>query len=1159
MNSSLFPGTTHGSIYTRPDVLSMLPAPGLVLAPNAPIFTILESNKAFRALLGNPAYELAGKGFYERFAFETSLTRNEWTELFERALTENTVVKIPVIEYKGTAALGPSNSLFLMGSIAPVSNPENNTTCLVCSFTDVTEFKTAKQFGRDNRPNRLARLQEETERVAGIGSWEVHLQNYTVFWSNLTREIHEVADNFEPTLENFSRFFKVTSDYENFLSMVKEAADTGQLLDTEHQIITDKGNIRWIRITGQPEFEAGICKRFYGVVQDTTNKKTAESQLTESRNQLRSLIHTVNGVVWEAIAQPFMFSYISENVRTILGYTPEEWLNHPHFWEEHIHPDDLEKSVGYRQLQIHHQKDYILDYRMIKADGGIIWIKDIVSAVQEVGKPPRFRGLMVDTSENKIIEELNKLEKTVLEQNATNDTSLHEVVTGYLRGIEAIFPGMHCSMHKVKENRLELALAPSLPPAYFQKLYNIPIGPLVGSCGTAAYTQERTIAADIANDPRWADYAAFALTFNLRACWSQPIINSDGVVIATLGFYYNKVRFPKENELSVIERTASILKVILESRQKSVLLEESALVMKQGQELAGFGNWQWDILNNVVKWSDGLYNIYGRNKSEFKATFEGYMELVHPDDRDRVKQALLGVLDDKNDVVFEERIVRPDGEIRHLKSWGRLQMNEEGIPTKMLGACLDITESKKNQELLIASESRLRNLVNAQTNYVMRIDLQGEYTYYNNKYFEDFRWIFDGDDLYGKDSMATVTNAHIERVVETFRKCRENPNQVFQIELDKKAPNDGIRSTFWHFLCITNSKGEPFELQCIGLDISDKKKAEDSLKRSNDRYKYVNKATNDAIYDWNSQTDRVKWGEGFTRLFGFETSDEHSYFGNSWHDLIHPSERNEVLKSLHCALEDPGQERWQSSYRFRNKNGNYSYVQENGYILRNSEGKTLRMIGVLRDVTKQKQEEHHLKLMESAITHANDIVIIAEAEPTDNTSLKIVYVNEAFTRIIGFSQEEVMGQNPLLYTNYDPESTDRPEWIHAIRNGLPLQGETNAMKKNGSKTWISLSLNPVEDEKGQITHWVSIGRDISESKRYITAIEQQNETLRTIAFMQSHVVRAPLARLMGAAGLIRDYQNSEQENAQLLDYILTSAQELDSVIKDISNKSQNKP
>jgi len=629
--------------------------------------------------------------------------------------------------------------------------------------------------------------------------------------------------------------------------------------------------------------------------------------------------------------------------------------------------------------------------------------------------------------------------------------------------------------------------------------------------------------------------------------------------MATLGFYYNKVKFPEEGELIVIERCAAILKVILENRQKSILLEESSLLMKQGQELARFGNWQWDIVNNVVTWSDELYAIYGLDKANFKATFEGYQELLHPSDKERVQERILQVLHDKTDIVFEERILRPDGEIRNLKSWGRLQSDEKGNPAKMVGACLDITESKKTQEKLRESESRLRNIVDAQTNYVMRIDLDGNYTYYNNKYREDFGWIFGNDELYGKSPMATIIPAHHQRVTEISTESIRNPNQVFQVELDKLSPDGEIRTTFWHFICLTNPSGEPFEIQCIGLDITDKKKAEDALKRSNERYQYVNKATNDAIYDYNYETNHIRWGEGFTRLFGFELNDEQTYPIEKWKKNIHPSDRDKVSESLSKALNDSGQNRWQSAYQFRKRNGKYAYVLENGYILRDSEGKAVRTIGVLRDVTKQKQEEHHLKLLESVITHANDLVIIAEADPLDKTTLNILYINEAFTRITGHQMHEVIGKNTSLFTGHDLNGTDTQKMASAINNGVALQLETSLFKKNGTQFWISLSLNPIEDEKGHITHWVSIGRDITESRRYTKAIEQQNDKLKNIAFMQSHVVRAPLARLMGAVDLMKNYNNSEQENKQFLDHVLASAHELDGIIRDISEKAKSDP
>lgn len=139
--------------------------------------------------------------------------------------------------------------------------------------------------------------------------------------------------------------------------------------------------------------------------------------------------------------------------------------------------------------------------------------------------------------------------------------------------------------------------------------------------------------------------------------------------------------------------------IIIKRRQDSTKksLKEAAVLMSQGQELANFGNWQWDIIKDKVSWSDTLYHIYGLDKTTFKATFEGYQELIHPDDKEYVIKQITGVLARRADVVFEERIIRPGGEIRYLKSWGKVQVNEQNIPVKMIGACLDITDSKVAQ------------------------------------------------------------------------------------------------------------------------------------------------------------------------------------------------------------------------------------------------------------------------------------------------------------------------------------------------------------------------------------------------------------------------------------------------------------------------------
>lgn len=172
----------------------------------------------------------------------------------------------------------------------------------------------------------------------------------------------------------------------------------------------------------------------------------------------------------------------------------------------------------------------------------------------------------------------------------------------------------------------------------------------------------------------------------------QPIVNAEG-----------KVDFI----LHTLTDVTAEVKARRKEEHTSRRLHETTLLMTQGQELANFGNWSWDVTNNVVTWSDTLYNIYGLDRYSFKATFEGYQERLHPDDRERVINLITSVLQTKNDVVFEERIIRPTGEMRYLRSWGRVQTDANGNPVKMIGACLDITESKHAESRLSQMHAEL--------------------------------------------------------------------------------------------------------------------------------------------------------------------------------------------------------------------------------------------------------------------------------------------------------------------------------------------------------------------------------------------------------------------------------------------------------------------
>ncbi|CAG4995122.1 Adaptive-response sensory-kinase SasA [Dyadobacter sp. CECT 9275] len=941
------------------EIFNAMPVPSMVMLADVPVFTIVEANEEYLRLTGVSRENLLGKSFFEVFPENVYLTYPYNRDLFQELLDSKRGNKTPVFEFRGPGSGNlVTKTRHLVCTNTPVFDKHQQVEYILRSVTDMTEMLSTRASEKSANDSlvKKEKLLSETQQIARVGSWEANLLSGTLTWSDVVREIYEVTPDYIPSVVTTSYFYKEGENRDAFFRAVQNTIEHGTMFDLELNITTAKGNDRWVRVTGTSERREGSCTRLYGSVQDIDDRKIIERKLIESRNQFESLVQTVDGIVWEADAQTFEFSFVSDHVRHILGYSPEQWLSDPYFWVKHIHADDLEHTLNYCRANTRDGKNHTFDYRMITAAGNIVWIKDVVSVISEKGIPTLLRGVMVDITETKRFTELESLEKIVLELNSLKGSTVEEVLDVYLKGIEAIFPHMICSIHQVSNGRLQNWSSASLPAAYVASVENLLIGRNTGSCGTAAFLKRRVIVSDIENDIRWKGYKELALEHNLRACWSHPIINSEDRVVATFGIYYQEIKKPNEEELKVIDRSAAILRVILESRQSAEALEETSFLMEQGQELAHFGTWQWDIPHNRVKWSDTLYFIYGLDRHHFKATFEGYQELLHPEDKERVRRTVLSVLETRRDIVFEERIIRPNGEIRHLKSWGRLKTDEKGAPLKMIGACLDITDSKKIQEELLASEARLRSLVDAQTNYVMRIDLGGRYTYYNKKYQEDFGWIFDIDDLIGQDSIITVHASDRRSLREAAESCIRNPNKVYQIEVNKIKKGGGVRATLWHFVCLADSEGRPLEIQCTGLDVSDRKKMENALRISNERYEYVNKATNDAIYDRDLVRDHIAWGDGFHRMFGYQISDER-YPMDKWKSLLHPADVQATDLSLKATLDDPAQHSWKAEYRFKKADGEYAFAKENGYLIRDRKGRAIRMIGVLRDITERKRTQ----------------------------------------------------------------------------------------------------------------------------------------------------------------------------------------------------------
>jgi PAS domain S-box-containing protein len=152
----------------------------------------------------------------------------------------------------------------------------------------------------------------------------------------------------------------------------------------------------------------------------------------------------------------------------------------------------------------------------------------------------------------------------------------------------------------------------------------------------------------------------------------------------------------------------------------------------EAQRLANLGSWSWDVQGGKLTWSRQLCEIYGVRPGEFGGTFDDFLARLHPEDRERVRNEIMAAFEARRSFHFDERIVRPGGEVRHLKSTGEVICDERGEVVQMLGICWDVTNIKSAANALRDSEDQYRRLIDSVRDYaICMLDKDGHVASWN--------------------------------------------------------------------------------------------------------------------------------------------------------------------------------------------------------------------------------------------------------------------------------------------------------------------------------------------------------------------------------------------------------------------------------------------
>lgn len=563
------------------------------------------------------------------------------------------VLEVHYLEEKPTKGEGPflKEERYLIDALA-----EN-----VGSFI---EHKIAEEALRESEDG-LA----EAQRMAHLGNWDWDVVKNELSWSDETYRIFGcIPQEFELTYDAFLEFIH-PDDRGQVMKAVDEALYEDKSYNIDYCIVLKDGSKCIVHETAEVFFDnKGKPIRMIGTVQDITERKKAEDALSEKEAILRATLEsTDDGILVVDNDQNVLLAnsrfaelwQIPEelletaNDKVLVDYVQEQ-LENPNEFRERVQTFYKSSSVALDTLQF-------IDGRVFER-----YTSPLIQEGTITGRAWSFRDVTVSKRGELALIESESKYRALAEKSLQGIAIMHEGRIVYANQAYA----------EVSGDTVEELIAESpegiwkrIHPEDLEWLVTAYAGYLEGD-QTAPRVEYRVIHKD--GSTRWVE------------SYATPIEYNGGHALQVA-------------QIDITERKNAVM-----------ALQDSEGRLAKAQEIAHIGNWDWNITEEKLFWSDEIYRIFGLSPRKFEETYEAFLSFVHPDDRELVQQSVNNALENDISYSIDHRIVLKDGSMKFVHEQASVYRDEAGRPVRMIGTVQDITERKTAEEALKESEARLR-------------------------------------------------------------------------------------------------------------------------------------------------------------------------------------------------------------------------------------------------------------------------------------------------------------------------------------------------------------------------------------------------------------------------------------------------------------------
>jgi PAS domain S-box-containing protein len=547
----------------------------------------------------------------------------------------------------------------------------------------------------------------EAQRLSHTGNFGWSVSTGEILWSEETYRIFQYDRTTKPTVELVLQ--RVHPEDLVFVKQtIERAARDTRDFDHKYRLLLPDGSVKHVHVVAHASSDELGSIEFVGAVMDVTVAKQAEDKIRQSEAELRQMIDVIpqQVFVFDSDWNPL---FANRRELEYTGLTLDE-VNSRDAVARIVHPEDLKKLEALRERMGSEGAPFELEARIRGKHGHYRWflIRDN-PLLDERGRVLRWYGTRTDIEDRKRAEMLLAGEKRLLEMIARGDSGVI-VLDALCRFVEELTSGSLSSilLYDSNANCLRHGAAPSLPIKYTEAIDGAVIGPSAGSCGTAAYRVVPVIVSDIATDPLWADYRELALTHDLRACWSTPILSSEGKVLGTFAVYYREPRSPTPQERDLVEQITHLASIAVERQQAEEALRTSEQQWRDVFEHNPTMYFMIDAAGIVMEVNPFGAGQLGYTVNELAG--QPVLNVSYELDREQVQENVALCLEHLGQSKsWELRKVRKDGSVLWVRETARavLRANEQVV----LIACEDITERKRAEEKIRQQGLELRQLI----------------------------------------------------------------------------------------------------------------------------------------------------------------------------------------------------------------------------------------------------------------------------------------------------------------------------------------------------------------------------------------------------------------------------------------------------------------